>query len=129
MGIEITPPGLVATLVPSASLQAKGSVTAPTASQSIASIPTPPAGLYQCTFYTELSGTITAAEQDNFRVLYNGGTAFNVLSQATPTTGVVQVPFTINLQLNGLNGINLQALAAGGVAAVYSGMAIVTRIA
>lgn len=128
MGLYVEAPGpeISSTLAPSQ--HAFNQTTAPAASAVLAVINTPPAGVYQVTAYIELSGTITAAEQDNVLIQVDNGTFSHIPVQALPTTGVVQTPFQCVVQTFGTN-IRLEAIGAGGVAAVYTTVLIATKVA
>jgi hypothetical protein len=128
MGLYVEPPGpdVASGLV--ASQHAFNQTTAPGAGAVLAVINNPPAGLYQVTAYCEISGTITAAEQDNILIQVDNNTFSHIPIQAIPTSGLVQEPFQCTVLSNGTN-IRLEAVGAGGVAAVYTTVLIANKVA
>src|SRR5271155_3252113 len=127
MGITIEPPGPPLTIAQQVSISAYGKVTGPAASGVIAQITGVPGGTYQVTVIPELAGTITAAEQDNMQLLSNASVKYTIPVQALPTTGAPQQQ-TSSIVFNGGGTFTVEAVGAGGAAAVYSALIIATRI-
>jgi hypothetical protein len=118
-----------APLAPQAALVNFGSATAPAANQTIAVITAPAPGLYSVEVLAELSGTITAAEQDNLNLVVNAVNLSRIpLFAGAAAGGIPETVGPFNLTVAGGN-IAVQARAAGGVAAVYSVFVTATRIA
>lgn len=127
MGIEITPPAAGVTLPPQASLTAFASITAPGAGGALGTVVAPPAGTYKARVYVSLTGTLTAAEVNNVKLLANGATVAILAIAGAAAAGQVQPPFELDFTANGVNNVVVQAIAGGGVAAVYSVTLILTR--
>jgi hypothetical protein len=128
MGIEITPPGPVDSLAPQACSTSSGTVTAPSAFTSIAGVTSLPAGTYAVTAYYNITGTLTSAETNNLRINANGANlGFIPVPEQLPS-GQQNNVYQCQVTLTGTSSILLQNIAAGGVAAVYTGSLVVTRI-
>lgn len=128
MGISIEPPGPGVVPVPAASLSNYGKVTGPAASAVIATITSPPAGVYTVTLYNELSGTVAAADQDNIKLLVDGVTITTLPLSAVIASGDVQPPLTITVKSSGTS-IVVEAVGAATGTAVYSSLIIATKVA
>ena len=63
------------------SFQTRGIVTPTTALQALATIVNPPSGDYYITVNSYLDGAITAADQDNIQISWNGGSQIIFLLQ------------------------------------------------
>lgn len=128
MGIDIQPPGPAVTPVPAGSVSGYGTVTAPAASGTIALVGSLPAGTYNVTVLYYLSGTVTAADTDNFKLVANSISVAHLPCPASAASGEQVLQFSMTIDLASAN-ITLQALAAGGVAAVYTATITVTKVA
>jgi hypothetical protein len=126
MGIAIRPPGPADPVTPTASLMNRGTATGPAAGQVIAVINVPPPGVYHVRIYLSLSGTITAAEQDNMKLLVNSVVLTNLPVDAVAETVNVSPVIECDVSVPAGN-ISVQAIAAAGVAAVYSCFLVATR--
>jgi len=106
---------------------AEGSATAPTAGQAIATLPATKLleGVYQVTGNYYVDGTLTAAESDNFKLVAKGNTISQLLY---PQAGGMQSfgPFYIDFFASNPTNITVQAVANGGVAAVYHASIVAT---
>lgn len=104
-----------------------GTATGPTAGTVIASIPATKLleGAYIVTGSYYADGTLTAAEEDNFKLVAKGVTISQLLY---PQTGGVQSlgPFYVDFFASAPTNITLQAVNNAGVAAVYHGTLIAT---
>lgn len=128
MGIDIQPPGPAVTPVPAGSVSSYGTITAPAASGTIAGIGSLPDGTYNVTVSYYLSGTVTAADTDNFKLVANSLTVAHLPCPASAASGEQVLQFSMTVVLASAN-ITLQALAAGGVAAVYTATITATKVA
>jgi hypothetical protein len=97
---------------------AQGSATPTVASQGITTLPAVdlPAGLYNVTIQTYLDGTVTAADEDNFKLVWNG-TSVSVLDN--PAVADELTTTTLELELNGINSLIVQTHNAPSGTAVY----------
>src|SRR6266568_460365 len=86
------------------SFQTRGIVTPTTALQALATIVNPPSGDYYITVNSYLDGAITAADQDNIQISWNGGSQIIFLLQPSNANApvVTNRPFLIG----GINGVN-----------------------
>ena len=84
-----------------------------------------PAGTYRVVAEVALTGTLTAAELDNVALARAGSTVKRVV---IPNAGTPVVRIDVQVLLTGAQTLSLTAVAAGGVAAVYSGSLTATRI-
>lgn len=114
---------------------AYGKATGPAAFTAIVTIPAGslPAGQWSFTVTTFLDGTITAADEDNFRILVNGAVLAANIIQPGPTAAGVQAqamttgPFTVTM--TGAGAISVQsANNAGGIACVYHAEIVATPL-
>lgn len=128
MGIDIQPPGPAVTPVPAGSISSYGTITAPAGSGTIASIGSLPAGTYNVTVSYYLSGTVTAADTDNFKIVANSSTVAHLPCPANAASGDQVLQFSVTIVLASTS-ITLQALIAGGVAAVYTATITATKVA
>jgi hypothetical protein len=128
MGIQVTPPGPATSLAPQASLSAFGSATAPTAGAAIVTLAAPAPGTYQITVYEYLTGTVTAADQDNMTVQVNGVIKGTILEPGVAAGATMPAPFTLTVSVPAGN-ITVNAIGAGGASAVYHVSIVATRIA
>ncbi len=114
---------------PVASLFAFGTQTGPLAGTNIASMVAPAPGLYAMTLLNEVSGTVTAAEQDNLRLAVNAVTVISGLPlPAGAAAGGQAQPISANVRVPAGN-VSVQAKGNAGVAAVYTSLIIATLIA
>ena len=128
MGIQIQPPGGLAQLVPQSSSTGEGQATAPAAGAAIATNTPATANLFQLTVTIQLTGTITAADVNNFQ-LQNNGTPVTTLPLATVAGGgPVTETYTLNVR-RAAGSFTVNAIGAGGVAAVYTALIIATEVA
>lgn len=104
--------------------QAQGSVTSPGAAASIAAFGTLPAGEYTLNWTVELSGTIAAAELNNFQANQAG---IDLTPSVNPAVAgpYPQPPLQIVIPAGGAT-LNIKTIAAGTVGAVYSVTATLT---
>ena len=104
-----------------------GTATGPGAGGIIASIPATKLlnGAYIVTGSYYADGTLTAAEEDNFKLVAKGVTISQLIY---PQTGGVQQlgPYYVDFFASGPTNITLQAVNAAGVAAVYHGELVAT---
>ncbi len=127
MGISITPPGPADPFTPAASLTANGAVTAPGAGQVLANITSPPAGLYRALCYVKIAGVITAAEQNNVKLVVSGAT--KMIIPIDPIADNSQVPGPVECNfLQAAANVSLQAVGAGGAGAIYLVTLVITQI-
>jgi len=109
-----------------ATTEAAGQVTSPAAGATVVQLTGLPAGDYAVTWTVELSGTLAAADANNFRLL-NGASAVldsdNLAVAGTyPQPGVV-----ITVPASG--SVSIQAIAAGTVGAVYRAQLVLSLLA
>lgn len=128
MGIDIQPPGPAVTPVPAGSVSGYGTITAPAASGTIAGIGSLSDGTYNVTVLYYLSGTVTAADTDNFKLVANSLQVAHLPCPASAASGDEVLQFSMTIVLASPN-ITLQALTAGGVAAVYTATITATKVA
>lgn len=128
MGIDIQPPGPAVTPVPAGSVSNYGAVTAPAANATIAGIFSLPDGTYNVTVSYYLSGTVTAADTDNFKLVANSLTVAHLPCPASAASGEQVLQFSATVVVAS-GYISLLALTAGGVAAVYTATIIATKVA
>jgi len=127
MGIQITPPSPIAPSAPVASLYKYGVTTSPSANVVLASIATPPAGFYRVRIYVELSGTISASDQDNIRLTVDAVNLTNLLLSAVTPTQNVPTPIEIVVETTGTS-IQVKSIAAGTTGAVYGVLVVADRL-
>jgi hypothetical protein len=129
MGIEITPPGPATPLASGASITSSGTQTGPAAFTSICGPVGLSAGTYDIKVYFAYSGTMTAAELNNIRVVI-GAANQGFIPVANVVSNNPMSPF---YQCQGVlaaaGSILLQNIAAAGAAAVYNASVVVTRVA
>ena len=128
MGIDIQPPGPAVTPVPAGSISGYGTITAPAAGGTVAAIVSTPVGTYNVTVLYYLSGTVTAADTDNFKLVANSVTVAHLPCPANAASGDQVLQFSMTI-VKATTTIALQALAAGSVAAVYTATIIATQVA
>lgn len=96
--------------------ETSGSVTSPTAGQTIVTTPALPGGTIQIGWTVSLQGTVAAADANNFEILHNAGVI--ATSENAGAVGVYpQLPFEV-VTVAG-DTISIKAVAAGTVGAVY----------
>lgn len=127
MGIEIQPPGPSAAPASQTSRSVLGTVTAPGAGGTIATITTAIDADYQVAVTIMLTGTITAAELNNFKVTANGVTLATLPIGAAAPASEGPLTYNFNVFSNGAN-IIVAAVGAGGVAAVYTASITVLQV-
>lgn len=106
-----------------------GSQTSPGAGATIAQVPLG-IGTYQVQWSVELSGTIAAAELNNFQLFQSGtGANFAVLTSENAAAAGVYPQQTVTItSTNANNFIKILTVGAGTVGAVYQGSLTVTQI-
>ncbi len=127
MGISIAPPGPEDTIAPQKSRSAIGSQTGPGAGGVIVNISTIAGLVYRVDVLVQLTGTLTAAELNNVKVV-NGGTSIALIPTDNAVAAAQESPAVTCFAIGDGNPISVQAIAAAGVAAVYSAALIVTQI-
>jgi hypothetical protein len=104
---------------------AAGSAAAPTAGTAFITSAVPPAGVYKLEISYGISGAVEANAQ-NVRINANAG-AYLALPSTMGITLVV--PFVVErVTLNGVNTVNITAVANATAATVYYGSLTLTRI-
>lgn len=103
----------------------KGNITSPAAGATVVSFGTVPAGEYTLNWQVELSGTLAAAEQDNFEVV------IPAVGNKVSVNGIAallypQEPVVINVPAGGAV-IKITSVGAGTVGAVYAAQATLTQ--
>lgn len=96
----------------------KGSVTSPAAGATVVTLGTVPAGEYTVNWSVELSGTLAAAEQDNFQLNVVG--LLTVGSINEPTANVFTQPSEVIVVPAGGATVKINAINLGTVGAVYA---------
>jgi hypothetical protein len=127
MGVLITTPGPGVTPAPESSRTNFGSVTAPGAGATIASISTAAGGIYAIAVTIMLAGTLTVADPNNFKLVVNGATLATLPIGIAAPDGAGPFTYNFQAQSNGTNFI-VEAVAAGGAAANYNALISVTEI-
>lgn len=103
-----------------ASAGVAGKVTAPGAAGVIANTAGFVAGTYQVRVTVYIDGTTTAADDDNMRVTVSGTPTYSIplIVNASTAPGSL-ITYTFWLFQTAASVISVQAIAAGGAAAVY----------
>jgi len=94
-----------------------GSVTSPGANATITSLTGLAAGTYQVTWQVELSGTLAAADANNFALKHNG---VIVLQSENLAVAGVYPQVTAEIVVAAGDSISITSIAAGTVGAVYT---------
>ena len=128
MGIAIQTPGALGSIAEQVSLAAYNSTTSPGAGATLANIATPPAGVYSITAYTDLTGTVSATDQDNIQLAIDGVAQITLMVPAVVEGAAISPPFTFQYKTNGTS-ISLKANSAGTVSSVYRTLLSATRVA
>jgi len=103
-----------------------GTATNPLAAAAIATLTTPAAGVYTVVAEAVLSGTIGAADLNNFEVR-KGATVLQTI--IVPAVTLQRGSVTLRILVNGAQSITINATAnASGVAAVYNAALTATRV-
>ena len=127
MGIQITPPSPIAASAPVASLYKYGTTTSPGSNAQLAAISTPPAGFYRVKIYAELSGTISATDQDNIRLNVDAVNLTNLPLSAVAPTQNIPTPIEIVVETTGTN-ITVKGIAAGTTGSIYGVLVVADRL-
>jgi len=127
MGISVEPPGPADPITPQTSHASFGSVTGPAAGGTIIATAALPAGVYKVDLYLRISGTITAAEENNMQLL-NGAAVQNQLPVQAPAATVAADPPITQYKASNATTFSVQAIAAAGVAAVYTVLIVATQV-
>lgn len=127
MGVLIQTPGALGSIAEQASLTNYSSVTAPAAGGVLASLASPPAGVYQVQIIAGLTGTVAAADQDNIELVVDGSVITVLLLPAVVEGATDSPPFVIQVKTAGTS-IQLKAVGAGTATAVYRTMLVATRV-
>jgi hypothetical protein len=100
------------------------------ADQAISTLVNPPTGQYNLTVGIYLDGTSTAADEDNFQVLYNGATTWNLLypSPASAAAGPLVYANLGTVSPNGSNSVVVRTLGIPSGTAVYHAEIILTPV-
>jgi hypothetical protein len=107
-----------------------GSVTSPGAGATIAQVSLPGPGTYTVSWSVELSGTLAAADANNFQLFQSGtGANFAVLTAENQAAAgqYPQTSVTITTKASD-NFIKIITIGAGTVGAVYAGSLVVQQI-
>ena len=100
-----------------------GTANAPTAGTVVVSIPGVAAGVYVCTVWALLSGTLAAGDQDNIRLqvpAVGGGQQNSQTILLVPTANVWAPPLVIGRLIIGANGaVSVNAVGAATAGSVY----------
>lgn len=103
-----------------------GQVTSPAAGATIVSLAGLPAGDYSITWQVELSGTLAAADANNFQLL--NGASVLLASDNLAVAGVYPQPgVVVTVPAGGT--VSIQAIALGTVGAVYRAQLVVALLA
>lgn len=100
-----------------ASTNASGSVTGPTAGQTIASLTTATAGIYIVNWIVGVAGTTASTEARNFELMQGTTSVFTSLNSATSGQYVVQTEVALSCAAGAT--LSVQAVAAGTSTAIY----------
>ena len=103
----------------------EGSVTSPAANTPIVALLTLPVGVYTISWEVQLSGTVSATDLNNFKLL----AGVTVLSTSLNAGAAGQYPQTsVQFQLTSAQTIQIQSIAAGTVGAVYAAQLAVAPV-
>lgn len=106
--------------------EAAGQVTSPAAGATIVQVTGLPAGDYQVSWNVELSGTLAAADANNFQLL-NGVTVI-LASDNLAVAGVYPQPGVV-ITVPASGTVSIQAIALGTVGAVYRAQLVLSLLA
>jgi hypothetical protein len=113
-------------------VQAAAQATAPTAGTAVATVTTPPAGLYEVSGTLSISGTTVAAADSNNMQLKQGSTVklTNIPIAVNSTTGTPgAVPFgPVILNLDGATSVTINAVANATGSSIYAAQLICRQV-
>lgn len=112
-----------------ATVQSRGTVTAPTAGTDITSVSLDP-GVWEITAYARLGlgGVPAAADNDNMR-LFNATDATSVLVlPVIATQNSVPVPMTVKVSIDATKSFVIEAVASGTASVVYCAYLVCRKV-
>lgn len=112
-----------------ATVQSRGTVTAPTAGTDITSVSLGP-GVWEITAYARLGlgGVPAAADNDNMRLFNVTGAASVLVLPVIATQNSVPVPITVRLSLAETSSIVIEAVGSGTASVVYCGYLVCRKV-